>query len=176
MAAHSNAVKQNNLGLCPKTRRSKGFTLAELLIVVAIIAVLVAISIPIFSRQLERSRDATTVANIRSAYSLAQSEYLSTRITDSRTDGAVHSYPVKDSSGNIIMTVNFKNGSIYQICVMKVQLKSQKNNQYSGLADDLPFHDVLTEDKGVPGVSPYVIFQYKTDGSLEQVKVITPSK
>ena len=45
----------------------KGFTLAELLIVVAIIAVLVAISIPIFTSQLEKARDATDEANIRSA-------------------------------------------------------------------------------------------------------------
>ena len=34
-------------------KSKKGFTLAELLIVVAIIAVLVAISIPIFTNQLE---------------------------------------------------------------------------------------------------------------------------
>ena len=46
----------------------KGFTLAELLIVVAIIGVLVAISIPIFTAQLEKARDATDEANIRSAY------------------------------------------------------------------------------------------------------------
>ena len=46
----------------------KGFTLAELLIVVAIIAVLVAISIPIFNAQLEKSREATDMANIRAAY------------------------------------------------------------------------------------------------------------
>ena len=44
----------------------KGFTLAELLIVVAIIAVLVAIAIPIFTSQLEKSRDAVSVANLRS--------------------------------------------------------------------------------------------------------------
>lgn len=37
-------------------KRKKGFTLAELLIVVAIIAVLVAISIPIFTLQLEKSQ------------------------------------------------------------------------------------------------------------------------
>lgn len=37
-----------------KENIKKGFTLAELLIVVAIIAVLVAISIPIFSSQLEK--------------------------------------------------------------------------------------------------------------------------
>ncbi|MDO5334711.1 MAG: prepilin-type N-terminal cleavage/methylation domain-containing protein [Coriobacteriia bacterium] len=45
-----------------------GFTLAELLIVVAIIAVLVAIAIPIFNAQLENSREATDAANLRSAY------------------------------------------------------------------------------------------------------------
>ena len=48
-------------------KNEKGFTLAELLIVVAIIGVLVAISIPIFTSQLEKSRDATDMANIRSA-------------------------------------------------------------------------------------------------------------
>ena len=50
------------------TKNKKGFTLAELLIVVAIIGVLVAISIPIFSSQLEKSREATDLANVRSAY------------------------------------------------------------------------------------------------------------
>lgn len=46
----------------------KGFTLAELLIVVAIIAVLVAIAIPVFTAQLEKSREAVDAANIRAAY------------------------------------------------------------------------------------------------------------
>ncbi|MBQ1411297.1 MAG: prepilin-type N-terminal cleavage/methylation domain-containing protein [Oscillospiraceae bacterium] len=54
----------------------KGFTLAELLIVVAIIAVLVAVAIPVFSAQLEKSREATDVANIRSAYSEVVTKYL----------------------------------------------------------------------------------------------------
>lgn len=49
-------------------RNKKGFTLAELLIVVAIIAVLVAIAIPIFINQLEKSREATDIANIRDIY------------------------------------------------------------------------------------------------------------
>ena len=54
-----------------KIREKKGFTLAELLIVVAIIGVLVAISIPIFTSQLEKSRDAVTLSNIRAAYAQA---------------------------------------------------------------------------------------------------------
>jgi len=60
-----------------KTKKNKkGFTLAELLIVVAIIAVLVAIAIPVFTTQLERSREATDLANIRSAYAEAMTDYL----------------------------------------------------------------------------------------------------
>lgn len=51
-----------------KIRENKGFTLAELLIVVAIIAVLVAVAIPVFTAQLEKAAEATDIANIRSAY------------------------------------------------------------------------------------------------------------
>ena len=54
-----------------KKMNKKGFTLAELLIVVAIIAVLVAIAIPVFTAQLEKSRQATTLANLRSGYAEA---------------------------------------------------------------------------------------------------------
>ena len=57
-------------------KNNKGFTLAELLIVVAIIAVLVAIAIPVFTAQLEKSREATDIANVRSAYATLMTEYL----------------------------------------------------------------------------------------------------
>jgi len=57
-------------------KNKKGFTFAELLIVVAIIGVLVAISIPIFTSQLEKSREATDLANLRSAYAAATAAYL----------------------------------------------------------------------------------------------------
>ncbi len=67
-----------------KRLNKKGFTLAELLIVVAIIAVLVAIAIPIFTSQLEKSRDAVTVANLRSAYAEAST----TKLTGEDTGNA----------------------------------------------------------------------------------------
>ena len=69
-------------------KKEEGFTLAELLIVVAIIAVLVAISIPIFTSQLEKSREATDSSNIRAAYAevmtdaLVDSTYESKRVVE----------------------------------------------------------------------------------------------
>lgn len=67
----------------------KGFTLAELLIVVAIIAVLVAIAIPIFTAQLEKAREATDLANIRAAYAEAATEAITTDETTVEKDTAV---------------------------------------------------------------------------------------
>jgi prepilin-type N-terminal cleavage/methylation domain-containing protein len=64
-----------------KLHNKKGFTLAELLIVVAIIAVLVAISIPIFNSQLEKARRATTEANLRSAYAEVSAELIDADVT-----------------------------------------------------------------------------------------------
>ena len=63
----------------------KGFTLAELLIVVAIIAVLVAISIPIFTSQLEKSREAVDVANIRAAYAEITADALTGKTDTTKT-------------------------------------------------------------------------------------------
>ena len=62
---------------------NKGFTLMEMLIVVAIIAILIAIMIPVFNAQLEKSREAADAANIRSAYATAMVTYLD----DSSKDG-----------------------------------------------------------------------------------------
>lgn len=51
-----------------KKANKKGFTIMEMLIVVAIIAVLVAIAIPTFNNALTKSKEAADVANIRAAY------------------------------------------------------------------------------------------------------------
>lgn len=60
-----------------KKRGYKGFTLMEMLIVVAIIAVLVAIAIPVFTAQLNKARVEADAANIRSGYAAATAKVLS---------------------------------------------------------------------------------------------------
>ncbi len=59
-----------------KKTNKKGFTLAELLIVVAIIAVLVAVAIPVFTNSLDKAKIATEQANARSTYAEAASSYI----------------------------------------------------------------------------------------------------
>ena len=79
-----------------KKMNNKGFTLMEMLIVVAIIAVLIAIAIPVFGNQLEKAREATDIANIRSAYAEASIEALS---SDDGTGSAASQAMVQTTEG-----------------------------------------------------------------------------
>lgn len=62
--------------LARKLKKNGGFTLIEMLIVVAIIAILVAVSIPMVNASLKKAKDATDAANVRAAKAAAIAEYL----------------------------------------------------------------------------------------------------
>lgn len=112
-----------------KKNNRKGFTLAELLIVVAIIAVLVAISIPVFTTQLEKARQATDAANIRSAYAEAVVKTLEAgtdqtvatsatmksdswdKLTDGDSIGGVAFSEIKKTKGAVMNVTAHANGS-----------------------------------------------------------------
>ena len=54
----------------------RGFTLMEMLIVIAIVAVLVTIAIPVFIGQVDNAKVAVDQSNVRSAKSVASSEFM----------------------------------------------------------------------------------------------------
>lgn len=116
-------------------KNNRGFTLAELLIVVAIIAVLVAIAIPVFTTQLEKSRDAVSISNIRAAYAEAASTYLTSNGHDV-------------TEGKVTISASAKTAS-----VTGVALKGTTTG-FSGLQAELSFKHSLSDSStegGTPG-------------------------
>ncbi len=82
-----------------KIKNSKGFTLMEMLIVVAIIAVLIAIAVPTFSASLNKARVATDEANIRSGYASVVADLLTKdRSTETAATTTYTYYLMKDGS------------------------------------------------------------------------------
>ena len=77
-----------------RKRGQKGFTLMEMLIVVAIIAVLIAIAIPVFMAQMNTARAETDTANIRSGYAAA----VSAGMTNGINTGTTTYYLQKDGT------------------------------------------------------------------------------
>lgn len=123
----------------------KGFTLAELLIVVAIIGVLVAISIPIFTAQLEKSREATDAANIRSAYAEVQAAALTeeTETDLKKGDTDLITFSVSGSAA----------GSYVYSATIKL---TQKQADWQGITPDIA--GLNTDTK--PSVNGTAVVQY----------------
>ena len=91
-----------------KKNNKKGFTLAELLIVVAIIAVLVAIAIPVFTTQLEKAREATDEANIRSIYAALSSDVLTDTVVASKNNyNGAATYKVEKDGATVTGTATY---------------------------------------------------------------------
>lgn len=92
-----------------RQKKNSGFTLAELLIVVAVVGILVAISIPVFTSQLHKAKVATDEANLRSYYSVLMADYQATGKYDydpSITD---------DMWKNISNTIKYKDGTTVKL-------------------------------------------------------------
>ncbi len=75
-----------------KRNNESGFTLLEMMIVVAIIAVLVVISIPTFTGILEKGREATDLANVRSAYAEVMIAAITQDTTSTLYDSSLSQY------------------------------------------------------------------------------------
>lgn len=133
-----------------KRKQNKGFTLAELLIVVAIIAVLVAISIPIFSKQLKKARFATNQANARAAVSASVQYYY--EADDSELE-KVRNEKIMD--GRIYLLYDCKTGKIEDLGYSKVDPTAIKGVTYKHSAGA-----ILSEE----------LYKYHSDGGKRKTR------
>ena len=118
-------------------KNKKGFTLAELLIVVAIIAVLVAIAIPVFTAQLEKSRESTDLANLRTAYAAVVVQYLEGGSSTSAIVSAQQTQANWQTAENSASTQlkGYDEGGAYDVDVT-AKTKTQTPNYWSVNIDD----------------------------------------
>ncbi len=97
-------------------KNKKGFTLMEMLIVVAIIAVLVAIALPVYNDRLHKVRVAADWANVRAYYAEIQLDYLTSgehnnNVPDINSTQAIPGIPGAASHPFDIVTIPFLSGA-----------------------------------------------------------------
>lgn len=124
--------------------RTAGFTLAELLAVVAIVAVLVAIAVPVFTSTLGSSEEATCAANRRSLKSLYSTSWLLDQNQNQQTlfDDCLASLgeqnkknnqdenPLCPSNGRYRATFNKKTGAVSIVCLVHGASDEDKTNAW----------------------------------------------
>ena len=84
--------------LMSKRNKKRGFTLIELIVVIAILAVLAAILVPSMLGILNNSKESVANANARSVYSAAQAAYVSLSSTGEAPTGTTAEPVVYTSS------------------------------------------------------------------------------
>lgn len=106
-----------------KLEKRDGFTLLEMLLVVAIVAVLVAIAIPLFNTQVAKARQAVDNANCRSAKTIAAVECITNDDGDFSkqtaqqwvtlaTNGGIPRYGQVDSTAQLTCTISSDGSSV----------------------------------------------------------------
>lgn len=109
---------------------------------------LVAIAIPIFTTQLEKSRDATTLSNVRAAYAEAQASYLTET----------------GSTPDVTVNIDGTSKKVSSIEVANVTSKGTQTN--TGFGDELPFDATGIQALDNTPADNTLVFTYDADGGV----------
>lgn len=82
-----------------KLKKTAGFTLVELLVVVAIIAILAAVAVPAYTASMEKARESADLANVSAAAGLATTDYM----MENRSGSVVYEFATT-GTGNLAIS------------------------------------------------------------------------
>lgn len=186
-------------------RRTAGFTLAELLVAVAIVAVLVAIAVPVFTGALGDTEEAACAANrrsLKSAYTTAwlldQKPGTEQKLFDecfaklkeqnAKPGEAQTGNPLCPSDGNYRASFNKKTGAVSIVCLVHGASDEDKvndwitNNAWNG-GSDSTYRDAYAEANGldawpeVKGVDDEPVYlSFKTYGNSSDTAYLYAGK
>lgn len=149
---------------CDKQRFDKGFTLGELLIVVAIVLVLVAIAVPVFTGAMANAEEATCDANRRSLKGALADAYIldnKTEPTQATLDKYVENFmgtngnkPLCPAEGNYTLDADFANGRVIVKCsvhgvTMDEEIESWLSKFTGKYTSDDDIREAYAADKGI---------------------------
>ena len=154
-------------------KNNKGFTLAELLIVVAVIAVLVAVAIPTFTNQLEKSRQAVDISNLREAYAAARLAEQAQMIGEAKmgTESVDSVYNANGSGTNYTIKTGYdpKTGDLTLSTVTGDKQIKAKSNKVVADTDKLSarihYYTSDTEGTLAPSTDKYIVVTFKSTNS-----------
>jgi prepilin-type N-terminal cleavage/methylation domain-containing protein len=153
-----------------KRKQNKGFTLAELLIVVAIIGVLVAISIPIFTSQLRKARVAVNQANARAGEAAAYAAYLEDPSYD------LIAYDIRSGRVKKSKTTNGENTIVKELNIGDKRKMGSYKADYNKIPNDIsswtvntPLYNNLNYKLGDYYFYHY-IYTFDENGTIKQIQ------
>ena len=118
-------------------RKEKGFTLVELLIVMAILAIISSIAVPRFGASLENAKEQANQANIMMIEKAAQLAVLNGDITPGGEDNTEDMIDVLTTKGYLDKAPeNPKNDYIYKVYVAKTAEAGGISDQFKISIDD----------------------------------------
>ena len=141
-------------------KQQKGFTLIELMIVVAIIGILAAIAIPRFAQMLEKSREGATKGNLGSLKSAASIYYgdvqgvwpttLNSQSVYSFSKYLDNIYPVK-VTGAFVAGVSSPTGSLVNVVAQAVAPTSESSGwMYDSTGGTIYVNSTVKDSKQIP--------------------------
>ena len=132
-----------------KKMNNKGFSLVELIVVIAIMAVLIGVLAPQFLKFVERGRKSTDVQNVASIVTAIQTYAADPMVTDALTDGKVTLTTTAATVGTSNNATGNSDKALKAAGINEIVLKSSKWPTASGNATSIDINFTVASDGSV---------------------------